>query len=111
MVALQRPGAKKPLDIDVMLRRISEAVKEYPKAALCELAEAWFDSPFEILVACIISIRPRDETTVPTAKRLFERARTPAAVADLMRRSITSMSSGFLAPGRCNATIERLRAF
>lgn len=74
---------RKPFDIDVALERIEEAVEPFPKAALFELAEEGFDSPFEQLVACIISIRTRDETMLPTAKTFFERARTPAAVARL----------------------------
>jgi len=41
------------------------------------LAEESFETPFEMLVACIISIRTRDETTVVCARRLFELARTP----------------------------------
>lgn len=68
---------KKPLDIDVALHRIAEAVRPYPKAALFELAEQGFDSLFEQLVACMISIRTRDEVTLPTARQLFERARSP----------------------------------
>ncbi len=38
---------------------------------------------FEQLVACILSIRTRDETSLPAALRLFARARTPRAVARL----------------------------
>jgi endonuclease-3 len=34
-------------------------------------------------MACLISVRTRDETTVPTARRLFAVARTPAEVAKL----------------------------
>ena len=71
---------KQEFDIDEVMRRIGEAAKPYPKAALFELAEEGYNSPFEILVACIISIRTRDEVTLPTARRLFERARTPAAI-------------------------------
>lgn len=70
--------AKQPFDIDVAMARIQEAVAPFPKAALFELAEEGFRSPFEQLVACMISIRTRDEVTLPTARRLFERARTPA---------------------------------
>lgn len=69
---------KHPFNIDLVMERIEEAVKPYPKAALFELAEDGFDSPFEQLAACIISIRTRDETTLPASRRLFERARTPA---------------------------------
>ncbi len=65
------------------MRRIEEIVKPYPKAALFELAEEGFSSPFEILVACIISIRTLDEVMLPIARRLFSRARTPSAILKL----------------------------
>jgi endonuclease-3 len=71
-------AGKRPFNIAVALRRIREAVRPYPKAALFELAEEGHTSVFEILAACIISIRTRDETTLPTARKLFARARTPA---------------------------------
>ncbi len=74
---------KVPFDIDVVMRRIREAVRPFPKAALFELAEEGFDSPFEVLVACLISVRTRDEVTLPTARRLFAVARTPAGVLQL----------------------------
>jgi endonuclease III len=73
---------KEPIDIPEMMRRIREAVKPFPKAALFELAEDGFDSAFE-LVACIVSIRTYDEVMLPVARRLFARARTPEAVAAL----------------------------
>jgi endonuclease-3 len=76
------PG-KRPFNIQVAVRRVREAVKPYPKAALFELAAEGHDSAFEILAACIISIRTLDETTLPTARRLFAVARTPAQVAGL----------------------------
>ena len=44
-------------DIDQAIDRIRVAVAPLPKAAMFELAEEGFDSPFEQLVACIISIR------------------------------------------------------
>ncbi len=72
---------KRPFDIDAAMRRIEEAVRPFPKAALFELAGEGYDSPFEQLVACIISIRTRDETTLPCARRLFALARTPAELA------------------------------
>jgi endonuclease-3 len=74
---------KKPFDLAVAMRRVRHSVKDYPKAALFALAEEGFGSVFQILVACIISIRTRDETSLPIARRLFERAPTPAAVASL----------------------------
>src|SRR3954447_1176897 len=72
-----------PFDVDVVMRRIREAVRPYPKPALFALADQGFTSPFEQLVACIISIRTRDEVTEPVAAELFRHARTPAEVSRL----------------------------
>ncbi len=83
--------SKKPFDIDKALAAIEKAVKPWPKAAMFELAEAGFDSPFEQLVACIISIRTFDEVTVPTARKLFERAHTPAQMSKLSAKEIDSL--------------------
>jgi endonuclease-3 len=59
-----------------MMDRIREGVKGVPKAALFQLAEEGFASPFEQLIACIVSIRTLDEVTLPVGRRLFARART-----------------------------------
>jgi endonuclease-3 len=83
--------AKYPHDIDVMVERIREGVRPYPKAALFELAEEGYGSPFEQLVACIISIRTLDEVTLPTARRLFKIARTPAAIGGLTVQEIDAL--------------------
>src|SRR5918912_1250727 len=74
---------KAPFDIDEVVRRIREAVRPYPPPALFALADQGFKSPFEQLVACIISIRTRDEVTEPTARELFRHARTPTEVCRL----------------------------
>jgi endonuclease-3 len=72
--------AKRPFNIDLAIRRIRNAVEPFAKAAMFELAEDGFNSPFQQLVACIISIRTYDEVMLPTARRFFERARTPEQV-------------------------------
>lgn len=65
------------------MSRIGDAVAPYPKAAMFELAALGYTSPFEQLIACIISIRTRDEESLPIARRLLERARTPAEMVQL----------------------------
>jgi len=85
------PKMKKPFDIDLALKLISEAVRPWPKAAMFELAEDGFDSPFEQLVACMISIRTYDEVSLPTARKLFARARTPAQMSKLTPEEIDSL--------------------
>jgi endonuclease III len=80
---LKKQADKQPLDIDQALSLIDTSVRPYPKAAMFELAEQGYATPFEQLIACIISIRTLDEVSLPTARRLLDRARSPAALANL----------------------------
>ena len=75
--------SKRPFDIEKAMPRLRAAVAPYPKAALFELAAEGHTSVFEILTACILSIRTRDETTLPVARALFAQAHTPADLAAL----------------------------
>lgn len=70
-------GRKRPFEIDEVMAQIRAAVEPFPKAAMFELAERGYNSPFEQLIACIISIRTYDETSIPVAEELFALARTP----------------------------------
>jgi endonuclease-3 len=85
---------KQSFDIDRAVESIRDAVRPFPKAAMFELAEDGFNSPFEQLVACIISIRTFDEVTLPTAHRLFVRARTPDAISRLSVEEIETLIEG-----------------
>jgi len=84
-------AAKRPFDIEEALRVLREATAPYPKAALFELAAEGHNTVFEILIACIISIRTYDEVTVPVSRRLFATARTPAEVAALSEKEIDAL--------------------
>ena len=82
-MAIEGQTAKQPFDIDVAMDRIREAVRPYPKAAMFALADEGFDSPFEQLIACLLSVRTHDEVSLVAARRLFAVARIPAALAAL----------------------------
>ena len=73
-----RTTAKRPFRVDTVLRRIRVAVAGFADAAMFELADEGHRSAFEQLVACIISIRTRDEVMIVAARRLFAVAHTPA---------------------------------
>jgi endonuclease-3 len=77
------PEPKVDFDLDTVMQRVAVAIAPFPKAALFELAERGFATPFEQLLACIISIRTRDEVTLQVAERLFQQAHIPQAIADL----------------------------
>jgi endonuclease-3 len=74
---------KRPFDIDVAVGRLREAVRPFPRAMLFQLYDEGHTSPFEMLVACLISVRTRDETSLTMARQLFDRARTPARMVEL----------------------------
>lgn len=83
--------SKTAFDIDQVIKQIRVAVAPLPKAAMFELADEGFASPFEQLVACIISIRTYDEVMLPTARRFFARARTPSEVSRLTPAEIDQL--------------------
>jgi len=72
--------SKQPFDIDRAMDLIRDAVRPYPQAAMFALAEEGYRSPFEQLIACIISIRTYDEVSLPVCRRLFAQARTPEQI-------------------------------
>jgi endonuclease-3 len=74
---------KREFDIDVAIERLREAVRAFPPAMLQQLHAEGYTSPFEMLVACLISVRTRDETSLAMARQLFAVAHTPATLAEL----------------------------
>lgn len=81
-------------DIEVVLERVREAVRPFPRAMLFQLADEGFRGVFQQLVACLISVRTRDEMSARVARRLFEQASTPRAVAAMDITSIDTLIRG-----------------
>ncbi|MBV9879836.1 MAG: endonuclease III [Gemmatirosa sp.] len=84
-MARTAPPAKRRFDFEVALPRIRDALESLAvaDAAMFDLAARGHTSVFEQLVACVISIRTRDEVMLPTALALFAAAPTPAKMARL----------------------------
>jgi endonuclease-3 len=121
---------KEPFDIDEAFRRLRGATAPLPKAAMFELRDRGYGSPFEQLVAALVSARTRDETTIRVCRRLFTVARTPEAMAALDEGRIAELLDGATFPepkardikaiatrivgplgGRVPDTVEGLTAF
>jgi endonuclease-3 len=83
--------AKRPFNIHVVLKRIQRAVKPYAAAAMFELRERGYDTLFQQLVGCILSIRTLDEVSLPASIRLLQRAKTPDRMAQLSVRDIDEL--------------------
>lgn len=77
------PGRKLPFAIHAVIRRIRKEVRRFADAAMFDLAAQGYASAFHQLVACIISVRTRDEVSLPTAINLFRAAPDAATMSNL----------------------------
>lgn len=107
--AAPAPG-KDPFDIDLVFRLLRQATADLPKAAMFELRDRGYGSPFEQLVAALVSARTRDETTIPVCLRLFALARTPQAMAALPEERIAKALHGATFPEPKARDIKALSA-
>lgn len=97
--ASTQPASVNPaFDIDEVFRRLRAALTGRPKAAMFDLRDRGYGSPFEQLVASLISARTRDETTLVVSERLFAEARTPAAMAALPEARLIALLHGVTFP-------------
>lgn len=87
----QPPPVKEPFDIDRAFVLLRETVAPFPKAGLFQVRDAGFASPWEQLVACLLSIRTFDEDAVPAALNLLSAARTPHALAAMQFEQIDTL--------------------
>ncbi len=93
-VAGSPSSSKEPFEIDEAFRRLRSAVASLPKAAMFDLRDQGYSSPFEQLVGALISARTRDETTVKVCLRLFAVARTPREILALDEGELTRLLAG-----------------
>jgi len=74
-------------DIFVFLRLVKKSIKQWPVPVIGKLAEQGSD-PFKILVACILSLRTRDQTTVEASERLFAISSDPYSMSEMDPKKI-----------------------
>jgi len=83
--------AKKAFDIDTVLRRIRKEIAGFADAAMFDLRSRGFATVFQQLIACIISIRTRDEVSLPASVRLLEKAPDAKAIARMSEKQIDQL--------------------
>lgn len=83
----RKPRPVTSQDLPALLAKIRRASRAWPLPSVSQMG---WDSrdPFRVLVGCILSLRTRDETTVPASERLFALADSPEALARLSPRVI-----------------------
>ena len=84
----QRSGRRlRRFDIDAVMRRL-QALAPTWNAPVVTFIAAQTSDPFRVLISCLLSLRTKDETTGPAAKRLFALADAPAEMVRLTPRQI-----------------------
>ena len=66
-------------DIRHIIRILKKEIRQWPVPALGH----YTDSPFTVLISCILSLRTKDQTTTAASERLFEVAATPQALVEI----------------------------
>src|ERR1700690_4022128 len=76
---------KKLLDntqISRVIKLLKIAMRDLPDPSVTLVGKK-FKSPFLVLISCLLSLRTRDETTLPACERLFARADTMQGMLDI----------------------------
>lgn len=74
---MPRPPAPSPAAIDAILTTLAHTYPHHP------MSEVTGCEPFKVLIACLLSLRSKDELTMDVCQRLFARVSTPQAFAEL----------------------------
>ena len=74
-------------NIHSVIKKIKEHMKDLPDPSVTLVGKRW-KSPFLVLISCIMSLRTRDETTLPAAERLFKLADNPEHMLKLTVKQI-----------------------
>ena len=63
-------------DIRAIVKVLRQEVKSLSEPSVTLVGKKW-KNPFLVLISCILSLRTKDETTLPASERLFKLADTP----------------------------------
>src|SRR6186713_2474440 len=66
----------RPEDIDQIVRILKKEVRQWPLPAIGKYVE----TPYTVLISCILSLRTEDKTTYMASDRLFAIANEPKAM-------------------------------
>jgi len=74
-------------NIDQVIKILRQEMKDLPDPSVTLVGKRW-KSPFLVLISCILSLRTKDETTLPASERLFQLAKTPERMVKLRASQI-----------------------
>ena len=74
-------------NIDQVIKILRQEMKDLPDPSVTLVGKRW-RSPFLVLISCVLSLRTKDETTLPASERLFQLAQTPERMVKLKASQI-----------------------
>ena len=74
-------------NIDQVVSILKDQLKDLPDPSVTLVGKRW-KSPFLVLISCILSLRTKDQTTLPASERLFKLADAPAKMLHLSTQEI-----------------------
>ncbi len=74
-------------NIDEVVKILKREMKDLPDPSVTLVGKKW-KSPFLVLISCILSLRTKDETTLPASERLFALADSPQKMIQLTTTQI-----------------------
>jgi len=74
-------------NIDQVIKKVRVRLKDLPDPSVTLVGKRW-KSPYLVLISCIMSLRTKDETTLPASERLFKLADNPRDMLKLKPRQI-----------------------
>ena len=74
-------------NIDQVIGIIKDRLKDFPDPSVTLVGKRW-KSPFLVLISCLLSLRTKDQTTLPASERLFALAETPQTMRKLTIKQI-----------------------
>ncbi len=77
--------------IDLIYNILSEEYKNLKTPSVTQISKSNKKNPYKILVGTIISLRTKDEVTLKSSKRLFEKADTPEKMLKLSEEEIQKL--------------------
>ena len=69
-------------NIALVIKRLKIAMRDLPDPSVTLVGKKWKD-PFFVLISCLLSLRTKDETTLPACERLFARAQNIRGILDI----------------------------
>ncbi|HLD10723.1 endonuclease III [Candidatus Woesearchaeota archaeon] len=77
-------------NLDITIKLLKEECKKYKNPIVTEIADLT-QSPFKVLISCLLSLRTKDAVTTLASKRLFEKADSPEKLLNLDIQSIEKL--------------------